>query len=402
MNEIPVKDLEQDTYFSKPVLLDQDYLLLSTETPVTRTLINHLIEWGYRTVFTEGVPQQIIPLAESEEAGEASAENGQPVIAVNAGDGDRMEYVRSFYGQFASFVESIYDRYVTKNELVLAEVSVRIKSLCEVIAENRRFILRVQSLVQPHSNYLVSHSTRTTVLSIVVGSALKLPNHRLIELGTAALLHEIGMVRLPPQLYMASRQLSPQERKSITAHPILGYNVLKEKQVPLAISLAALEHHERMNGAGYPRGHLRGQDIPVFPHHRRGLFLRRRNRQPAVPGSPGRVFRDGGPAEERGEEVRRHRDPRPGLFPVDLSDRLLRPADQRQARPGRGREPGEPALPGRPDRGHAHSRRQGPDRPHRGNRGPDTPAHDPGRDQEPVQGSPVLLRPRLPYPSRMR
>ncbi len=263
MNEIPVKDLEQDTYFSKPVLLDQDYLLLSTETPVTRTLINHLIEWGYRTVFTEGVPQQIIPLAESEEAGEASAENGQPVIAVNAGDGDRMEYVRSFYGQFASFVESIYDRYVTKNELVLAEVSVRIKSLCEVIAENRRFILRVQSLVQPHSNYLVSHSTRTTVLSIVVGSALKLPNHRLIELGTAALLHEIGMVRLPPQLYMASRQLSPAERKSITAHPILGYNVLKEKQVPLAISLAALEHHERMNGAGYPRG-ISGDKISLY------------------------------------------------------------------------------------------------------------------------------------------
>lgn len=263
MNEIPVKDLEPETYFSMPVLLDQDYLLLSTETPVTRALIKHLIEWDYRKVYTEGVPQQIIPLAESEEEGEASGENGQPVIAVNAGDGERMEYVRSFYGQFASFVESIYDRYVTKNELVLAEVSVRIKTLCEVIANNRRFILRVQSLVQPHSNYLVSHSTRTTVLCIVVGSALKLPNHRLIELGTAALLHEIGMVRLPPQLYMASRQLSPQERKSITTHPILGYNVLKEKQVPLAVSLAALEHHERMNGTGYPRG-IAGDKISLY------------------------------------------------------------------------------------------------------------------------------------------
>lgn len=261
MNEIPVKDLEPDTYFSKPVLLDQDYILLSTETPVTRTLINHLIEWGYRKVFTEGVPQQIIPDADSE--GAAASENGNPVVAVNAVDSERLEHVRGFYEQFATFVESVYDRYVTKSELVLAEVSVRIKSLCEVIAENRRFILRVQSLVQPHSNYLVSHSTRTTVLSIVIGSALRLPNHRLIELGTAALLHEIGMVRLPPQLYMASRQLSPQERRSITAHPILGYNVLKDKQVPLAISLAALEHHERMNGTGYPRG-IAGDKISLY------------------------------------------------------------------------------------------------------------------------------------------
>ncbi len=261
MNEIPVKDLEPDTYFSKPVLLDQDYILLSTETPVTRTLINHLIEWGYRKVFTEGVPQQIIPDADSE--GAAASENGNPVVAVNAVDSERLEHVRGFYEQFATCVESVYDRYVTKSELVLAEVSVRIKSLCEVIAENRRFILRVQSLVQPHSNYLVSHSTRTTVLSIVIGSALRLPNHRLIELGTAALLHEIGMVRLPPQLYMASRQLSPQERRSITAHPILGYNVLKDKQVPLAISLAALEHHERMNGTGYPRG-IAGDKISLY------------------------------------------------------------------------------------------------------------------------------------------
>ncbi len=263
MNEIPVKDLQPDTYFSKPVFLDSEYILLSTETPVTRTLVNHLIEWGYRTIFTEGAPLQVIPLTEEAEEGEAAPENGKPVIAVNAGDNERIESIRKFYEQFTSFVESVYTRYVTKNELILPEISSRIKALCEVIADNRRFILRVQNLIQPNSNYLVSHSTRSTILSIVLGSALKLPNHRLIELGTAALLHEIGMVRLPPQLYMASRQLSPQERKSITTHPILGYNALKDKQVPLAISLVALEHHERMNGTGYPRG-ITGDKISIY------------------------------------------------------------------------------------------------------------------------------------------
>lgn len=263
MNEIPVKELQENTYFSKPVLLDENYILLSTETPVTRNLINHLIEWGFRAVLTEGAPLQVIPIADEAETGESAAENDKPVIAVNAGDNERMASIQRFYEQFATFVESVYTRYVTKNELSLPEISNRIKDLCEVIANNRRFILRVQSLFQPNPNYLVSHSTRSTVLSVVLGSALKLPNHRLIELGTAALLHEIGMVRLPPQLYMASRQLSPQERKSITTHPILGYNVLKDKQVPLAISLVALEHHERMNGTGYPRG-VTGDKISLY------------------------------------------------------------------------------------------------------------------------------------------
>jgi HD-GYP domain-containing protein (c-di-GMP phosphodiesterase class II) len=104
---------------------------------------------------------------------------------------------------------------------------------------------------------------RSTVLSIVLGGHFKLPPHRLIELGVASVLHEIGMVRLPPQLYMADRKLSDQEHKSITAHPILGYNILKDKQFPLSICLAALEHHERMNGSGYPRA-LSGQKISLY------------------------------------------------------------------------------------------------------------------------------------------
>ena len=71
------------------------------------------------------------------------------------------------------------------------------------------------------------------------------------------------MIRLPPQLYMADRQLSAQERKSITAHPVLGYNLLKERQVPMAVCLAALEHHERVNGSGYPRA-LTGDKISLY------------------------------------------------------------------------------------------------------------------------------------------
>ncbi|MBL8967216.1 MAG: HD-GYP domain-containing protein, partial [Spirochaetaceae bacterium] len=108
-----------------------------------------------------------------------------------------------------------------------------------------------------------SHAVRSSVLSIILGSALKLPPFRLIELGAAAVLHEIGMIKLPPQLYMAGRQLSTQERKAITAHPVLGYNILKEKQVPLAVCLSALEHHERLNGTGYPRG-LTGDKISLY------------------------------------------------------------------------------------------------------------------------------------------
>ncbi|TFG84581.1 MAG: HD-GYP domain-containing protein [Spirochaetales bacterium] len=262
MNSVPLKDLTPDNFYNAPVFLDEGYILLTPETPVTNSLINRMAEWEFRQVFTDGYPVDV-GASTIEEAGDEEIEESKPITSQSAGDRENLDKVAQFYEQFLKYVELVYTRYVTKNEIILKELSDKVKTLCDVIGENRRYILRILSAGTTSSNYLVNHSVRTTVLAIVLGSHLRLPPHRLIELGVASVLHEIGMVRLPPQLYMAGRQLTDTERHSITAHPILGYNILKEKQFPLAVSLSALEHHERMNGAGYPRG-LSGDKISVY------------------------------------------------------------------------------------------------------------------------------------------
>ncbi|MBU0935155.1 MAG: HD-GYP domain-containing protein [Spirochaetes bacterium] len=254
MNKIPTKDLKPDCYFSKPVFIDEAYIILTPETPVSRSLINRLFEWEMRELYTDGEMVEAESIEEMTSSDEdAEGEEGKPQVTASSSDTENMVKIKTFYEQFRDYVEKVYTRYVTKNEISVAELSDKVKMLCDVILENRRFVLRVISSVAVTNNYLVDHSSRSTVLSIVLGGQLRLPPHRLIELGVSAVVHEIGMVRLPPQLYMAGRQLAPQERKAITAHPILGYNILKEKKFPLAVSLAALEHHERMNGTGYPR-----------------------------------------------------------------------------------------------------------------------------------------------------
>jgi HD-GYP domain-containing protein (c-di-GMP phosphodiesterase class II) len=99
----------------------------------------------------------------------------------------------------------------------------------------------------------VTHTIRSTIIAVIIGSALKLQPHRLIELGVAALLHEIGMLKLPKDNYQKKQDLTEQERKLLYAHPILGFNLLKSFNFPLVVSMAALEHHERENGTGYPQ-----------------------------------------------------------------------------------------------------------------------------------------------------
>lgn len=265
MNSIPLRELKADAYFTGPVFLDERYILLTPEIPVSSALVNLLAEFEMRQVFSPGQLKSDIPSGQTadEVAAELNAEAQLSSAKVGPDSSTQINKAISHYDQFLKFVESVYTRYVTRNDISLKEIQDRVKILVDAVTENRKQVIRAMSEATPSANYLVNHSARSTVLAVVLGLQVKLPTHRLMELGTAAALHEIGMVRLPPQLYMATRPLTQAEFKAVTAHPILGYNILKEKQFPLAVCLAALEHHERMNGSGYPRA-LGGDKISLY------------------------------------------------------------------------------------------------------------------------------------------
>jgi HD-GYP domain-containing protein (c-di-GMP phosphodiesterase class II) len=249
MNRISVKDLVANGYMTAPAFLDSKFILLTPETPISPTLIRNLLEWDYREVLSDGDVQE----SQVAQAGQAEEQEAQGLVANAVEDAQKLSKVQDFYKKFTSYVEDLFSNYVTKNELNVQIVSNRVKELYDMVKDHRSYILRFQEHIPANRNYLVSHSVRSTVLAITLGSYLKLAPHRLIELGVACLLHEIGMVRLPPQLYMNERPLNPQEKKHIITHPILGYNILRSFSFPLNICLAALEHHERTNGSGYPR-----------------------------------------------------------------------------------------------------------------------------------------------------
>jgi len=72
-------------------------------------------------------------------------------------------------------------------------------------------------------------------------------------LGISALLHEIGMLKLPDNLYNFTRKLSDSEKKALTTHTILGYRLLKDFSLSQDILMGVLQHHERCDGSGYPQ-----------------------------------------------------------------------------------------------------------------------------------------------------
>jgi HD-GYP domain-containing protein (c-di-GMP phosphodiesterase class II) len=258
MKKYSIRAITPEYFFTEPVYLDRNFVLTAPEMPFTSGIIRALEEWEFKDVYSAG--EQVEDYV-AKSAGPAAAIS----IASILSDGDKIVRAEKFYAGFIEYVDNLFLHVTIKNELSFNAVAEKIKAACEIIREDRRFLLRVQknNLSSPTDNYLASHAVKSTIISLVIGFSLKLPPHRLIELGVAALLHEIGMIKLPPQIYLSSRPLQPQEQKAILTHPVLSYNLLKSFDFPLTVNLAALEHHERENGTGYPRK-LSGDRISLY------------------------------------------------------------------------------------------------------------------------------------------
>ena len=105
------------------------------------------------------------------------------------------------------------------------------------------------------------HSVNTTVLSIITGLAMGYNEKQLRQLACGALFHDIGVIMLPPELLKKQESLSPEENEQVLKHPELGFQILRKKEgVSLMSAHVALQHHEKYDGSGYPRG-LAGEKI---------------------------------------------------------------------------------------------------------------------------------------------
>ncbi|MDR2344295.1 MAG: HD-GYP domain-containing protein [Spirochaetaceae bacterium] len=257
MNFFPINDIPVNYFFSEPIYVDDGFILTSQEMPFTLELKNALKEWNFDKVRSEGQPQ------ENHHNGTKAQSKKAGLLSLN--DGTKLADAMVFYADFQRFAEDIFTRAASNGRISYEIVAEKIRDVCEEIKVNRRFLLQVQKDIKAEGNYdfLAVHSVKSTIISIIIGSYLKLPAHRLIELGIAALLHEIGMVKLPPHIVQSGSELSTKDRNMLMLHPTIGFELLKSLDFPMVINAAALEHHERENGSGYPHK-LSGDKIGLY------------------------------------------------------------------------------------------------------------------------------------------
>lgn len=120
--------------------------------------------------------------------------------------------------------------------------------------------------MQRVDDYTFHHSVNVAAVAGLIGKWLKLPEEEQNELIQAGLLHDIGKSQVPLEILNKPGKLTAEEFKEIQKHPVYGYEMIKESaDVSSAIKQAVWQHHEKMDGTGYPL---------QIPAERIGLFSR--------------------------------------------------------------------------------------------------------------------------------
>jgi putative nucleotidyltransferase with HDIG domain len=118
----------------------------------------------------------------------------------------------------------------------------------------------IESTIAARDPYTVDHQQRVTHLACLIAREMDLPEASIDDLQAAGRLHDLGKVAVPGEILSKPGKLTDAEFSLIKCHPQVGYEILQPLKLPRQIAQIILQHHERLDGSGYPRG-LRGSEI---------------------------------------------------------------------------------------------------------------------------------------------
>jgi HD-GYP domain-containing protein (c-di-GMP phosphodiesterase class II) len=264
MNLIKINDLKAGQVFSAPVYTDGDNVLVPQMTPIRQKDIDLLHSWKINSVRTEG---HIVESAEpppSPSSRERTASNTKKET-INFSIND-VEQNSGAYRAYKILIDKLNNVFIALNAGI--DVDMRpVDDICVKLLQDLRehpsnfigFILGGEVT----GNELAKSSVNTAIISALIAQELKLPNHKVHNIVAAALLHDVGMLRLSKLITQKKGGLSDAELEQIKSHPLHTSKIVtKEMFGPREVNLIALQHHERWDGKGYP-DHILGPAIDI-------------------------------------------------------------------------------------------------------------------------------------------
>jgi HD-GYP domain-containing protein (c-di-GMP phosphodiesterase class II) len=271
MKKIAVTDLQPGLRFSEAVYIEGDNILVPAGVPLRKKDIARLNAWGIESVETGG--KLLPPQAEDKEAAGDTGEKPPQADGQNAGSGLMGQAAKKAAAGNLSLVEVQENKGAYRNYISIIEkldavfdsiangISVEARSidnissqLLQAIRDQRDSFIGFILGGEVSGHEMAKSSVNAAILSALIAQELKLLNHKILQIVTGALLHDIGMFRLPKEITEKKGRLSDAELQRMKSHPLYSHKIVsKELLYPEDVGLIALQHHERWDGEGYPR-----------------------------------------------------------------------------------------------------------------------------------------------------
>lgn len=142
-------------------------------------------------------------------------------------------------------------------------ISIREKSVYASVEQNNlieNVIRAVAYVIEMRDKYTARHQRRVAQLAHQVGRIMALPRSEIVLIHMESLIHDIGKICVPAEYLSKPDRLTDAEFGVIRAHPSAGRDILETLDCPASMIAAVFEHHERLDGSGYPRG-IAGEQI---------------------------------------------------------------------------------------------------------------------------------------------
>ena len=150
-------------------------------------------------------------------------------------------------------------RDITRRKQAEEELERTFRHLQTAIGATIRVIAQVVETKDP---YTAGHQRRAASLACAIATEMQLPLDTLEGIHMAGVIHDIGKVSVPAEILSKPGRLSFKEFELIKDHPQIGYEILKDVTFPWPIATIILQHHEKLDGSGYPQG-LAGDEICI-------------------------------------------------------------------------------------------------------------------------------------------
>lgn len=245
MRLVAVRSITQGDKLGKTIRNNKGQVLLSEGVELTERIIKRLLEFGINYVYIKD-------------------ERTEDIIVKDAiSDELRVEATTTIETIFSDLQKDLH-----KNKsLIIEEASKSLitlirRLLTEIKSDQKLLTLLTDVFI--YDNYIFSHSLNVTLYSLSIGQKLKLAPRNLEILGLGAMLHDVGKLKVNPEIIMKPGKLTEEEFEEVKHHSEYGFKILKEVQtLSLLTAHCAYQHHERMDGSGYPRG-ITGDNIHLF------------------------------------------------------------------------------------------------------------------------------------------